>query len=226
MFMYVLLIIGLAVVSAVIGVSLRNRQLARRGEAMRQAAQFLGIQYLEGEAAYAHTQQERTDEGFSPQPMPETLERLVRKLSTPRLTGLFRGIRVTVYEEQHTSHNGTHTESRFKAYFAAPLPFELALSKEGAAARITKAFGGQDVTIGDAAFDAAVRVKTSTPDAAVHYLQDADRRKAVLAALQSYPSTVVCRTHVVVSRQGRLKGSEEIKAVLAAIVPVATAFSE
>lgn len=150
---------------------------------MRQAAQFLGIQYLEGEAAGAQAQKERTDEGLSLQPMPETLERLVRKLSTPRLTGLFRGIRVTVYEEQHTSHSGTHTESMFKAYFAAPLPFELALSKEGVAARITKAFGGQDVTIGDAAFDAAVRVKTSTPDATVHYLQDAERRKAVLAAI-------------------------------------------
>ena len=30
---------------------------------------------------------------------------------------------------------------------------------------------------------AAVRVKTSTPDATVHYLQDAERRKAVLAAI-------------------------------------------
>jgi hypothetical protein len=191
MFMCVLLIIGLAVVSAVVGFSLRKRQLARRGEAMRKAAQFLGIQYREGEAAWAQAQQERTDEGLSPQPMPETLARLVRKLSSPRLTGLFRGIRVTVYEEQHTSRSGTHTESMFKAYFAAPLPFELALSKERVAARITKAFGGQDVTIGDAAFDAAVRVKTSTPDAAVHYLQDAERRKVVLAALQAYPSTVV-----------------------------------
>jgi len=66
---------------------------------MRQAAQFLGIQYLEGEAAGAQAQKERTDEGLSLQPMPETLEKLVRKLSTPRLTGLFRGIRVTVYEE-------------------------------------------------------------------------------------------------------------------------------
>ncbi len=225
MFMYALLIIGLAVASAVVGVSLRKRQLARRGEAMRQTAQFLGIQYLEGEAAWAQAQQERTDEGLSPQPMPEILERLVRKLGSPRLTGLFRGIRVTVYEEQHTSNSGTHTESMFKAYFGAPLPFELALSKEGIAARITKAFGGQDVTIGDAAFDAAVRVKTSTPDAAVHYLQDAERRKAVLAVLQAYPSTVVYRTHVVVTRQGRLKGSEEIKEVLAAIVPVAAAFS-
>jgi hypothetical protein len=53
----------------------------------------------------------------------------------------------------------------FKAYFGSALPFELALSKEGVAARITKAFGGQDVTIGDAAFDAAVRVKTSTVEA-------------------------------------------------------------
>jgi len=66
---------------------------------MRQAAQFLGIQYLEGEASYVQAQQERADEGLPLQPMPETLERLVRKLSTPRLTGLFRGIRVTVYEE-------------------------------------------------------------------------------------------------------------------------------
>ncbi len=103
MFIHVRLIIGLAVVSAVVGFSLRKRQMARRGETMRQAAQFLGIQYLEGDAAWARAQQESADEGLSPQQMPETLERLVRKLSSPRLTGLFRGTRVTVYEEQHTS---------------------------------------------------------------------------------------------------------------------------
>jgi hypothetical protein len=130
--------------------------------------------------------------------MPATLERLVRKLSTPRLTGLFRGIRVTMYEEQHTSNSGTHTESVFKAHFAAPLPFELALSKEGVAARITKAFGGQDVRIGDAA---------------IRYFQDAERRKAVLAALQAYPATVVCSTHLVVSRQASCRLQKPTQAV-------------
>ncbi len=83
-----------------------------------------------------------------------------------------------------------------------------------------------DGSAGQAAFDAAVRVKANPPDAAVPFLRDEERRKAVLAALQAYPGIAVCRTHVAVSRQGSLKGGEEIKKVLAALVPVAAAFSK
>ena len=113
----------------------------------------------------------------------------------------------------------------FKAYFDEPLPFELHLRKEGIGAKLARAFGGQDVTVGDAAFDKAVRLKASPPAAAVQFLQDEKRKKAVLAALQDCPAATIGRRHISVSRQGRLKDDEAIKKVLAAIVPVAAAFS-
>lgn len=226
MFLFVLLILGLSAVSAIVGISLRKAQVARRAESLRQAAGLLGIRYLDGEEAYAQAKKDRAAEGLEPQQMPEALERYVRKLTGPRLTGLFRGVQVTVYEEVHTSNSGSHTESVFKAHFASALPFQLRLEREGAGAKIAKAFGGQDVKIGNEAFDAAVRIKSSEPEAAARFLLDEARRKAVLTALGEYPSAMVFRTHIVVSRQGRLKGGDEIKAVLAAIAPVAASFSE
>jgi hypothetical protein len=54
---------------------------------------------------------------------------------------------------------------------------------------------------------------------------DAERRKSVLDALQAYPGTIICRTRVALSRQGVLKGGDEIMKVLAAIVQVADVFS-
>jgi hypothetical protein len=225
MFLFVMLILGLSVVSAIVGISLRKGQVARRAESLRQAAGLLGIRYMDGDEAYLQAKKDSAAEGLEPQQMPEALERYVRKLTGPRLAGLFRGVQVAVYEEVHTSNNGSHTESVFKAYFSSALPFQLRLAREGAGAKIAKAFGGQDVATGYEVFDAAVRIKSSEPEAAVRFLQDEGRRKAVLTALEAYPSAVVCRTHVVVSRQGRLKSGDEIKAILAAIVPVAAAFS-
>jgi len=223
---YILLFVAVALLSTAAGVFLWKRRSARRRESLQKAAQLLGLQFLEGEAAYEQAQRERSDEGLPTLPMPEFLEKFARSLSAPRLAGQFRGIRVAVYEEVHSSRSGSHTESVFKAYLALPLPFELQLRKEGVGAKLAKAFGGQDVTVGDAAFDAAVRVKANPPDVAVPFLRDEERRKAVLAALQAYPGIKVCRTHVALSRQGSLKGGDEIKEVLAAMVPVAAAFSK
>ena len=160
---YILLVIAVALLSTVAGVFLWKRRSARRRESLQKAAQLIGLQFLEGEAAYEQAKRERSDEGLPMLPMPEFLEKFARSHISPRLAGQFRGTRVSVYEEVHSSRSGSHTESVFKAYFARPLPFELHLRKEGVGAKLAKAFGGQDVTIGDAAFDAAVRVKANPP---------------------------------------------------------------
>lgn len=226
MVVYVLLAAGLALLWIVAVIFWTRRLAERRREALQRAAQLLGLHYLEGEAAYEQAKREQGEEGLPPLPLPKGLERLARKLSGPRLAGWFRGVRVAVFEQTRSSGSGSHTESVHKAYFSRPLPFELDIRKEGVGARVAKAFGGQDVTIGDPPFDTAVRIRTSSPEAAALFLQAAERRKAVLAALQACPSTSLCRTHVHVCRQGRLKDGESIRQVLSAIAPVAAAFSE
>lgn len=224
MAVYVFLFIVLAVLSTALGFFLWRRRNARRQEFLQGAAQYLGLQCLEGDAAYEDARRERSAEGLLLTPIPGFLEKLARKAFSPRLVGNFRGVRVAVYEEVRSSNNGSHAESVFKAFIEPSLPFELELRREGFGARLAKAVGGQDVTIGDPAFDAAVRVKASPPEQAVAFLGEPRRRQAVLQALQAQPGARVSRFHVSVTRQGRLKDEEKIKEVLAAIVPVAAAF--
>jgi hypothetical protein len=125
----------------------------------------------------------------------------------------------------HSSRSGSHTESVFKAYYPQPLAFELELRQEGLGARIAKAFGGQDVTTGEPAFDAAVRVRSGQPEQAAAFLRNAERQAAVLQALQAFPQARFGRTHLSVSRQGRLKNDEQIKEVLAVLVKAAGAIA-
>jgi len=77
-----------ALLSTLGGILLWRRRLARRREFLQGAAQYLGLQYLEGEAAWEQAQQEQREEGMPP--VPEFLERLVRKAVSPRLSGQFR----------------------------------------------------------------------------------------------------------------------------------------
>ncbi len=92
-------------------------------------------------------------------------------------------------------------------------------------AKIAKAFGGQDVAVGDAAFDAVVRIKSGQPEQAAAFLRNAERQAAVLQALQAYPAARIRRTHLSVSRQGGLKDDEQIKQVLAVLVKAAAALA-
>ena len=111
MLLFVSLIVALAVLSLLGGLSWMKRSTRRRREFLQGAAQYLGLQYLEGDAAYEQMQRERAEEGLPTLPVPEFLERLTRKLVGPRLSGRFRGSRVSVSEEVHSSRSGSHTES-------------------------------------------------------------------------------------------------------------------
>ena len=70
-----------ALLSTLGGILLWRRRLARRREFLQGAAQYLGLQYLEGEATWEQAQREQREEGMPP--VPEFLERLVRKAVSP-----------------------------------------------------------------------------------------------------------------------------------------------
>jgi hypothetical protein len=77
----VFLFIAVALLSTLGGILLWRRGLAQRSEFLQGAAQYLGLQYLEGDAAWEQAQREKGEEGMPP--VPQFLERLVRKAVSP-----------------------------------------------------------------------------------------------------------------------------------------------
>ena len=77
---YILLFIALTVLSTVAGIFMWKRRLARRRDFLQRAAQFLGLQFL---------------------------ERFARSHIGPRLTGLFRGTRVSARSSRRPSAGRT-----------------------------------------------------------------------------------------------------------------------
>jgi len=218
-------ILGLFAVLILIGYLVYSRRLDSYYRMLAEAASLLGLQFFTGEAAAEQEAREKRTEGVPFMPLPRFMARIIGAGGTTRVGGEFDGIRVAVYSETRGSSSGSHTESVWKAYYANPLPFPLHLSREGAGAKVAKALGGQDITVGDEGFDAAVRLKSSDPEAVRSFFSDRNRMATVLAALSAFPGATACQTHVLFERQGRIRDVEEIRAVLQAIVPVARSFS-
>ncbi|MBI4575379.1 MAG: tetratricopeptide repeat protein [Planctomycetes bacterium] len=76
-----------------------------------------------------------------------------------RLEGEVKGYPVTVDTFTRGSGKTRHTYTRFRLRLPRPLGLGLSLTKEGFLSGVAKAFGSQDIQVGDAAFDAGVLVK-------------------------------------------------------------------
>jgi hypothetical protein len=94
----------------------------------------------------------------------------------PRLDGVFEDVRVAVEIAQGTGDY----ETIALAGIAAPLPGHLEVTREGLVAKLSKAFGAQDVVLGDDAFDRAFLVKSAPADIA-HALLPPEVRSEMLA---------------------------------------------
>jgi len=119
--------------------------------------------------------------------LPPILQQFSARFVSPRISGTYRGVRAAVYTQTRSSNSRSYDGTVIKTYYTQPLPFDLHLAREGVAARIVKAFGGQDVEVGDAEFDSAVRVKTDNPDAARALLAVPALKKAAGDAVASCP---------------------------------------
>jgi hypothetical protein len=223
--MTLLAVLAVVVMSA-IGWSAMTRMRGRLRADLSAAAGALGLRLQEGAAALEEKALEARAEGRPEIRVPPFLQRLLAGLVGPRISGTYRGVRVSISTETHSSNSGSHTETVIKAYYAKPLPFDLHLGREGVGARIAKAFGGQDVEVGDAEFDAAVRVKTGDADAARAFLSAPARRRAVLAAVAACPGMRATRSHVSFERQGTIRKADQMAAVLDAIAPLAAALGD
>jgi hypothetical protein len=224
--MVVFVVVMFAATTA-LGFSMVRARHARAKERVAQAAGRLGLRVLEGAEAMEQAALDAEADGRPaarvPASLPPFLARAVEMLVGPRLAGTYRGVRVAAFEESRSGSKGNSTSTVLRAWYPTPLPFDLHMAKEGVGARIAKAFGGQDVEIGEPAFDAAVRVRSSDPAAVKAWFGSPTRRQATVAAVAACPGLRASRTSVTFERQGSLRGADEIAAVLDAIAPLAAA---
>ena len=226
--------IGIAIISIVAAsflaaalslVSQRRRRLRVR-ESSRDLAAALGLDFIEGEAAFRKFFEE-AGQGENPvrlEQLPPALLRLYRPESYWRMEGERHGVRVAVFTETRQGSKSSTTYIIARAYLPAPPDFRLALAREGFFTRVGKAlFGLQDIETGDAAFDAAFRVKSSEPDAARLFLGRPGLRAALLEAQARWPSLSLTGAWVHWERVGMVGEKAELSAVLDALARIAAA---
>jgi hypothetical protein len=137
------------------------------------------------------------------------------------IAGTADGARITICFETRSSGKTSTTYTVVRADYPTPLPFELHIAHEGTFIRLGKAlFGLRDLEIGDEAFDRAVRIKTGDDAAARAVLGNPGARAAILGMIALSTEAFATNAHATWERQGRRLDPSEIRAVIAALVPV------
>lgn len=147
---------------------------------------------------------------------------MLRGFATWRLGGTREGVRVEIFPDTRSSGKNTTTYTVARAWLRKPLDQELRLAHEGFFTKLGKSlFGLQDVELGEATFDAAVRVKAKDPLAAKLLLDRADAREAVLALIGTHHAAFVTREYAQWERVGTKLDEAELRGIIDLLVPVA-----
>lgn len=205
------------------------KRTRRDRERVRQAALGLGLEYRDGEdamrAAYEGPGKEAQFAMYERQP--SFLRKLFAALGPWRLTGERDGLRIEIYEETRSSGKNSTTYTVARVHYPRPLPYELRAAKEGFFTKIGKAlFGLQDVEVGDPEFDREFRVKAGDPLAARLLLGRAEIQRPLLEALRRYPAFRVESAFVHFEKVGIRTGTEELRAILEALLAAARAIGD
>jgi hypothetical protein len=93
----------------------------------------------------------------------------------PSVSGTYKNLNVYLYTYTQGSGKSKTTYTSMVVYLPITNRSHLRISPEGLLSKITKAFGAQDIPIGDPAFDAAFIIKSDTPELVPHILTPAIR---------------------------------------------------
>lgn len=122
--------------------------------------------------------------------------------STGTISGERSGHSVTV--STHTKGSGGNSQpyTKYQMEYRDHLPLDLRMTRQGAMHTLGKAFGLQDIEVGNPSFDDVVIVRGSRPAEVRRFLaprlQDAIRTLILL-----YPDIVISSKHVVVKKAGK-----------------------
>ncbi|MFO0683253.1 MAG: hypothetical protein U0234_14445 [Sandaracinus sp.] len=136
--------------------------------------------------------------------------------------GSYRGATISLQHEMWRGHKG---HRHYRHDLAVRLPIhtnDLSVTREGLADMIGKVFGGQDIQVGDAPFDAAFRIRGSSEELARDVLTPGVRA-ALLEAVRSAPMLHLDGGCVRVTQAG-IARAEQIQPQLDALLAVVQAF--
>lgn len=136
--------------------------------------------------------------------------------------GPWQGAMISLMHHVWRGHKG---QRHYRHEIAAQIPMDtgdLAVDREGFFDIIGKAFGGQDIQIGDSVFDPAFRVRGSNEHQARAVLTTS-ARQALLQAVQAYPTIHIANGAVRISNQG-IADARQVRGQVQALVSIANAF--
>jgi DNA-directed RNA polymerase subunit RPC12/RpoP len=90
--------------------------------------------------------------------------------TNPTVTGNYKGNNVYLYTYTQGSGKNKTTYTSMVVYLPFTAIAHIRITREGFLSKITKAFGAQDIQVGDPAFDAAYIIKSDTPACVPHLL--------------------------------------------------------
>jgi len=126
----------------------------------------------------------------------------------PRITGHHDGLNIEVATRSQRSGNNNQVVTQYRIGYPQ-LGHELKLTRQTGFSRITRAFGAQDIEVGDQSFDDAFVVKSDYPNALELLLTPAVRM-SLLRLQAAYPAVVVEDDHVRLETAGMEKRGDVI----------------
>lgn len=121
--------------------------------------------------------------------------------SSGQIAGTIDGVRIDVNTETRGSGDNRKTFTVYSAILPVAGP-NVDIRREGNARFFHKLFGGEDLTVGDALFDDAVRVDGANPANVRDYLSPA-RRIAILSLFELFPKARLTGGHLKFESRGR-----------------------
>jgi hypothetical protein len=137
----------------------------------------------------------------------------------PTVSGAYGGFNVYLYTYTQGSGKNKTTYTSMIVYLPIAHRSHVRVTREGFLSRITKAFGAQDIQLGDPAFDAAYIIKSDTPEL-VPQLLTSQVRGALLSGGGSMNVTV-SRGRVFYTQTGVQRDTGMLRYVLDTLVMVA-----
>ncbi|MFH1438458.1 MAG: hypothetical protein ABIJ56_22305 [Pseudomonadota bacterium] len=137
----------------------------------------------------------------------------------PTVSGTYGGFNMYLYTYTQGSGKNKTTYTSMVIYLPMTNQSHVRVTREGFFSKITKAFGAQDIPIGDPAFDAAYIIKSDTPQY-VQSLLTPQLRGTMLASSHPDLNFTVSRGTVFYSRVGVEKNAQMLRFLLDLLVMV------
>ena len=225
-FMIPLMVFSTVIIFVGFAVTLVKRKGGRDRLKARELAVALGFDYVEGRDALAA---KLGADGLDAQlamldKLPGFLKRLIEAGGSWRIKGQVEGISVLIYLETRSNNKSSTTYTIVRALYRGALAFDLRVAKEGFFTKMGKTlFNLEDIEVGDEAFDSLVRIKSKDTMNARLLVGTDDAKRALFNLLSAYSGAFATSSYAHWERVGLSFETSEIKAVVAALVPVAKA---